>query len=88
MWSAPSESWVAAACGVELFGGVLGAAALSRARPPHFSSASLNHAPLRKPPQPRSDTLLNMQNDQPLLSDYDKECLITLGQVRALASHI
>lgn len=22
-----------------------------------------------------------MQNDQPLLSDYDKECLATLGQV-------
>jgi hypothetical protein len=34
------------------------------------------------PPLPTfSDTLLNMQNDQPLLSDYDKECLASLGQV-------
>jgi pyruvate kinase len=27
-----------------------------------------------------SDALLNTQNDLPLLSDYDKECLATLGQ--------
>ncbi|GBF87464.1 pyruvate kinase [Raphidocelis subcapitata] len=27
-----------------------------------------------------SDSLENMQNDQPLLSDYDKECLASLGQ--------
>lgn len=33
------------------------------------------------PPLPPSDSLENMQNDQPLLSDYDKECLISLGQV-------
>jgi hypothetical protein len=32
-------------------------------------------------PPPPSDALLNMQNDLPLLSDYDKECLATLGQV-------
>lgn len=30
-----------------------------------------------------SDALLNMQNDLPLLSDYDKECLAVLGQVRS-----
>ncbi|KAI8472796.1 MAG: pyruvate kinase [Monoraphidium minutum] len=27
-----------------------------------------------------TDALLNMQNDLPLLSDYDKECLVALGQ--------
>eukprot|EP00877_Chromochloris_zofingiensis_P009758 jgi/Chrzof1/5035/Cz15g09100.t1_PYK1[v5.2] len=27
-----------------------------------------------------SDELLNLQNDLPLLSDYDKDCLMTLGQ--------
>ena len=29
-----------------------------------------------------TDALLNAQNDLPLLSDYDKECLAALGQVR------
>lgn len=30
-----------------------------------------------------SDELLNLQNDLPLLSDYDKECIISLAVVRA-----
>ena len=29
-----------------------------------------------------ADELLNLQNDLPLLSDYDKECLASLAQVR------
>jgi hypothetical protein len=29
-----------------------------------------------------SDELLNLQNDLPLLSEYDKECIISLAQVR------
>lgn len=29
-----------------------------------------------------SDELLNLQNDLPLLSDYDKECIISLAVVR------
>lgn len=28
-----------------------------------------------------SDELLNLQNDLPLLSDYDKECIISLAVV-------
>jgi hypothetical protein len=28
-----------------------------------------------------ADELLNLQNDLPLLSDYDKECLASLAQV-------
>ena len=30
-----------------------------------------------------SDELLNLQNDLPLLSDYDKECIISLAVVSA-----
>jgi hypothetical protein len=30
-----------------------------------------------------SDELLNLQNDLPLLSDYDKECILSLAAVRA-----
>jgi hypothetical protein len=33
-----------------------------------------------------SDELLNLQNDLPLLSDYDKECLVSLAVVRAGSS--
>lgn len=31
-----------------------------------------------------SDELLNLQNDLPLLSDYDKECIISLAVVSGL----
>jgi len=41
---------------------------------PHLPNQSID-------PIHHSDALLNMQNDLPLLSDYDKECLATLGQV-------
>jgi pyruvate kinase len=39
----------------------------------------MTHHTLTPHPSTNSDALLNVQNDQPLLSDYDKECIAALG---------